>query len=193
MLRSTFVILAASATAALAQAPAAVGLAAAPSTRATTVVNLAPPRDAQPPLPAPAQIRIEYGQPHLRGRTLHTANLVPLDSVWRLGANATTVFETGVDLVVGGQSVPKGKYTLYALPAASGTWKLIVSTDTSQTPEYKPNLDLVRIDLRKRTLANPVESLTMWLIPSTQPGTPSGELRIAWGTAELTTNWSLRQ
>jgi hypothetical protein len=172
-----------------AQAPAADRLAAAPSTRATTVVNLAGPRGSTL---TPATITIDYGQPHLRGRTLHTGNLVPLDSVWRLGANATTVFETGVDLDLGGRTVPKGKYTLYALPSASGSWKLIVSKDTSQTPEYKVDQDLVRVDLQKRTLPAPVEALTIWLIPSGQPGTAAGDLRILWGTTELSTRWSMK-
>src|SRR5687767_387974 len=160
---------------------------AAPSTRATTVVNLGGPRGSTL---APATIRIEYGQPHLRGRALHTPGFVPLDTVWRLGANAATELETGVDLTIGGQLVPKGKYTLFALPTASG-WKLIVNKNTGQWgTDYKPEHDLVRIDLRRRTLAAPIESLSIWLIPSTltpaQLGTPpSGELRIAWGTTEI--------
>ncbi|MGH7678998.1 MAG: DUF2911 domain-containing protein [Gemmatimonadaceae bacterium] len=175
-----------------AQAPTpAARLSAAPSTRATTVVNLVPPREAQGL--APQTIRIDYGQPHLRGRALHTGNLVPLDSVWRLGANAATELETGVDLTLGGQVVPKGKYSLYALPTAAG-WKLIVNKNTGQWgTDYKAEYDHVRIDLQKRTVQAPVESLSIWLIPSAQPGaTPSGELRIGWGTTELSTTWSMR-
>lgn len=165
-------------------------LAAAPSTRATAVVNLNPPRGSQL---APARIRIEYGQPHLRGRTLHTGNLVPMDSVWRLGANEATELETGVDLLIGGHSVPKGKYTLFALPAAAG-WKLIVNKNTGQWgTDYKVEHDLVRIDLHKRVLASPIESLSIWLIPAAGAATPSGELRFAWGDTELSTTWSMRQ
>ena len=190
-MRTALLLLIASATALRAQAPTATPqLAAAPSTRASSIVNLEGPRGSTL---QPQQIRIDYGQPHLRGRALHTGNLVPLDSVWRLGANATTSFETGVDLVIGGQRVPKGKYTLYALPSAAGSWKLIVSKDTSQTPEYKPAQDLVRIDLTKRSLPQPIETLSITLVPSTQPGTPSGDLRILWGTTELMTRWSMAQ
>jgi hypothetical protein len=171
-------------TAATAQQPT---LQAAPSTRATVAVNLAPPRGAQG---TPARIRIDYGQPHLRGRTLHTGGLVPLDSVWRLGANEATGLETEVDLTVGGHRVPKGAYTLYALPTAAG-WKLIINRNTGQWgTQYMPEHDLVRIDLRHRTLAAPVESLSMWLIPAAG-GAPRGELRVAWGTAELSTDWAI--
>lgn len=178
------ILLVALATVAGAQQPA---LTAAPSTRATTIVNLSGPRGSTV---APATIRIEYGQPHLRGRSLHTGGLVPLDTVWRLGANAATELETGVDLTIGGQLVPKGKYTLFALPTASG-WKLIVNKNTGQWgTDYKQEHDLVRVDLAKRALHEPVESLTMWLVP--KQGTASGDLRFAWGTSELSTTWAVR-
>ena len=187
-MRSAFLLLLAAA-ALQAQQPV-VALSAAPSTRATTVVQLNPPRGTQGV--NPARIRIDYGQPHLRGRKLHTGDLVPLDSVWRLGANAATEFETDVDLTLGGSTVPKGKYSLYALPSAGG-WKLIVNKNTGQWgTDYLREQDLVRIDLRKRQLATPIESLSIWLIPSTTPGKPTGELRIAWGDTELSTNWSMK-
>lgn len=187
MMRISLLLLSA-ATAVSAQQP--VTLSAAPSTRATAIVNLNPPRGTQGV--SPARIRIDYGQPHLRGRKLHTAGLVPMDTVWRLGANEATELETGVDLTIGGASVPKGKYTLYALPTAAG-WKLIVNKNTGQWgTEYLAEHDLVRVDLRKRQLSAPVESLSIWLIPATGPGTPTGELRIAWGDTELSTNWSMK-
>src|SRR5687768_16522860 len=165
-------------------------LTAAPSTRATVVVTLSPPRGTQG-VPS-AAIRIDYGQPHLRGRKLHTAGLVPLDSVWRFGANEATALETDVDLDVGGHVVPKGKYSLYALPTASG-WKLIINKNTGQWgTQYVAAHDLARVDLRRRTLAVPVESFSIWLIPAAQPAAPSGELRFAWGDVELSTNWSVK-
>jgi hypothetical protein len=181
------ILLVALASVAGAQAPAAAGYTAAPSTRATAQVTLNGPRGSTL---APAVVRIEYGQPHLRGRKLHTPGLVPLDTVWRLGANEATEMETGVDLVIGGQTVPKGKYTLFALPSASG-WKLIVNKNTGQWgTDYKPEHDLVRVDLKKRALTQPIESFSMWLIPT--QGTATGELRFAWGDSELSTTWAAK-
>lgn len=162
----------------------------APSSRATAIVTLSPPRGVQGV--SSQRIRIEYGQPHLRGRKLHTGDLVPLETVWRLGANAATELETDVDLVLGGQTIPKGKYTLFALPSAAG-WKLIVNRNTGQWgTDYKPEHDLARVDLRKRTLASPVESFSMWLIPSGRAGSVDGELRFAWGDVELSTDWTAK-
>ncbi len=183
----SILVLAVVASTASAQQPA---LVAAPSTRATTVVTLNPPRGAQGM--SSARIRIDYGQPHLRGRTLHAGGIVPMDSVWRLGANEATGFDAELDLVIGGHAVPKGKYTLYTLPTAAG-WKLIINKNTGQWgTDYRAEHDLVRVDLRHRVLNQPVESFSMWLIPSAQ-GTPAnGELRFAWGTHELSTSWTVR-
>jgi len=50
-----------------------------PSGLASTQVTLAYPQGQAPAGAKNSIIRIEYGQPHLRGRTLHTPDLVPYD------------------------------------------------------------------------------------------------------------------
>lgn len=172
------------------------GLRASPSSRATTEVTLAYPRDSAPPGAQPASIRIEYGQPHLRGRSINTDSLVPWDKPWRTGANAATTLTTGVDLTIGGQPVPAGTYVLWTLPSRAG-WKLMVQRSDAPgsmqaAMRYEPAGDVARVDLRSQALASPLESLTMWLIPSRAPGAARGELRIGWGTTMLSTDWSVR-
>jgi hypothetical protein len=164
----------------------------APSGRATTEVTLAYPRDSTPAGAQPATIRIDYGQPHLRGRTLHTDSLVPYGVAWRTGANALTTLTTGVDLQLGGASIPKGSYVLFTLPARAG-WKLIVQRNAGQTDaRHDPQHDIARVDLRTQTLHQPIEALTMWLVPATTAGTARGELRLAWGTTMLSTDWMVQ-
>ncbi len=169
-------------------------LRAAPSGRATSEVTLAVPREqgAQAPQDAqPITIKLDYGQPHLRGRPLHTDSLVPYDKPWRTGANNPTTLTTGVDLVLGGAAIPAGTYVLYTLPSKAG-WKLIVQRSAGQAGDYDPAHDVARVDLRHQTLAAPLESLTMWLIPSTAPGAARGELRLAWGTNLLSADWAVK-
>jgi hypothetical protein len=167
------------------------------SGRATSVVTLTVPREPNAPEPAagqsapPVTIALDYGQPHLRGRKLHTDSLVPYDKPWRTGANDATTLTTGVDLVLGGTTLPAGKYVLYTIPTL-GDWKLIIQKAAGQTAEYDPAKDVARVDLRRRSLAEPVESLTMWLIPSPDPGKAQGELRLAWGSSVVSTNWSVK-
>jgi hypothetical protein len=146
------------------------------------------------PLAGPAVIRIEYGQPHARGRAVMGATLVPMDSVWRFGANLATHLTTDVDLDIGGTTVPRGTYTLFALPSATG-WKLIVNRQTGQWgTDYDARSDLGRVDLQQRTRAESLESFTVWLIPNVSPqGQPpepaSGVLRFAWERLELSVPW----
>lgn len=170
---------------------------AAVSGRATTEVTLTLVDSAARAAAKPATIRIDYGQPHLRGRAIGTDSLVPYDKPWRLGANGATMLTTDVDLVIGGATIPKGSYVLQALPSRAG-WKLLVQKPMPETSAmaaamtYDPSKDFARIDLRLTTLPAQIESFTMWLIPSRDPGTPHGELRLAWSNTSLSTTWSMK-
>ena len=166
------------------------GLRPAPSGRATSEVVLSVPAPEGQTGPE-FRIRLDYGQPHLRGRAINTDSLVPYDEPWRTGANAATTLATEVDLDLAGVTLPKGTYVLFTLPSRTG-WKLLIQRDVGQGGAYKEANDVARADLRVRQLPAPVESLTMWLIPSTAPGAARGELRIAWGTTELSADWMAR-
>ena len=154
-----------------------------PSGRARTTVQLRRGGTGQP-----MAVTIEYGQPHARGRTV-MGGVVPWDRVWRTGANAATSLVTDVDLVVGGVRLPRGRYSLYTLPTRAG-WKLIINRQTGQWgTEYDPKQDLARVDMRVRTLREPMESFTIWLVPG---GAGRGVLRMAWGTVEASADWAAR-
>jgi hypothetical protein len=73
------------------------------------------------------EIWIFYHAPSVRGRKIFGAGaLQPDGSIWRLGADYATVLHTDADLDLGGVSVPKGDYALYA-DLDEGKWKLIVN------------------------------------------------------------------
>lgn len=163
-----------------------------PSSRATSEIVLGYPQGQEPANARPMSIKLDYGVPHLRGRTLHTDSLVPYNTVWRTGANATTTLTTDVDLTIGGAAIPAGAYAVFTLPSAQG-WKLIIQKNTGQSAEdVVAANDVARIDLRGTMLHQPLESLTMWLIPSTAPGVGRGELRISWGMTQLSTDWTVK-
>ena len=146
-------------------------------------------------LTGPARIAISYGQPHARGRVVE-GGLIPSDTVWRFGANTATVLHTDVDLSLGNLKVPRGDYSLYLLKGKAG-WELIVNRGTAQWgTDYDASRDLGRITLGARKLAEPEESLTVYLIPeAARPQTGYAELRgilrIKWGTTELSGTWSI--
>src|SRR5262245_48033311 len=59
-----------------------------------------------------ASVRIDYGRPAKRGRTVF-GGVVPYGEVWRTGANSATSFKTDKALDFGGTVVPAGAYTLW--------------------------------------------------------------------------------
>jgi hypothetical protein len=154
------------------------------SGRATTTLTLNGNR--------PPAVSIDYGVPHARGRTVNGALAGDLGQVWRLGANEATTLRTDVDLTIGALTVPKGAYTLAAETSATGAWKLIVNTKTGQWGiPYDASTELGRTPLTSKTLATPVESFTMWLVPAAD-GSPGGEIRFAWGTREFSATWRVK-
>lgn len=148
-------------------------------------------------LSGPSRIAISYGQPHARGRKVE-GGLIPLDTVWRFGANMATTLHTDVDMKLATLSLPRGDYSLFVLYTTSG-WQLVVNRGTGQWgTDYDASKDIGRIPLTARTMAEPTESLTIYLIP--ESARPSqgyaelrGALRIRWGTTELSTTWSVDQ
>lgn len=155
------------------------------SGRATTTVTLNGNR--------PPTISIDYGVPHARGRTVNGALPGDLGQVWRLGANEATTLRTEVDLTIGTVTIPTGAYTLAAETSANGEWTLLVNTKTGQWGiPYPKDTELGRTPLTSRTLQTPIESFTMWLIPAGD-GSPSGELRFAWGTRQFSVPWRVKQ
>jgi hypothetical protein len=148
-------------------------------------------------LTGPARIAIAYGQPHARGRRI-VGGLLPIDTVWRFGANTATALHTDLDLTLGGLAVPRGDYSLFLLDSA-GAFRLIVNRQTGQWgSDYDASRDLGRIPLAIRTLAEPEETLTIYLVPeSARPAQGYAELRgvlrIKWGATELATPWEVRR
>jgi hypothetical protein len=127
-----------------------------------------------------ANIEIAYSRPSRRGRTIF-GNVVPLDSVWRTGANAATMFTTSADLIIGNTPVPAGKYTLWTIPSKTGA-KLVINSQTGQWgTEYDMSKDFARITIAQSTLPKPVEEFTFVIVPQ---GT-GGVIKYSWDDREF--------
>jgi Protein of unknown function (DUF2911) len=121
-------------------------------------------------------ITITYSSPRARGRTI-LGITVPYDTVWRTGANAATEFTVDHPVIIGGQPVPAGTYTLWTLPAHHGAM-LIINRQTGQWgTDYDATRDLVRVPLTVAHASKPREDFT---IAVTAHGN-RGELSLAWG------------
>ncbi len=129
-----------------------------------------------------SSIWIDYGRPALRGRD-PWVNGVLGDSLWRTGANAATQIQTGTDLVMAGQTIPAGKYTLWThvFPRNSG-YELIFNRQVGQWGTVHDfSQDFAHVPLAVRRVATSAERFTMTI----EPGGDGGVLAMQWGTTRL--------
>ena len=112
-----------------------------------------------------AAVTINYSSPSVKGRKIW-GGLVPYDKVWRAGANEATIFETEKDIKVEGKTLPKGKYSLYAIPGEK-EWTIIFNSATGQwginrdyTTTEDPAKDVLRVTVKPVKSASFNERLT---------------------------------
>lgn len=148
---------------------------------------LSPPMSASVTIAGKA-IRVDYGAPSMRGRKI-MGSLVPFGEVWCAGANDATTLTTAADLDIAGLRIPKGTYTLWAIPNKS-EWTLIVNRQTGQWhTEYNENRDLGRVKINVKPVAAPVERFRIQLQAA---GASQGMLSLIWETTEAWTPFSVR-
>ncbi|HEY6157380.1 MAG TPA: DUF2911 domain-containing protein [Gemmatimonadales bacterium] len=94
------------------------------------------------------QVTIVYNRPGARGRNLF-GELVPWGKVWCPGADEATTIAVTRDVLVAGQRLPAGKYSIWAIPGPS-EWTLIFSkaADVFHIPYPGPAQDALRVTLK---------------------------------------------
>ena len=106
---------------------------------------------------------VTYGRPYKKGRDIF-GGLENFGSVWRCGADEATTITFNSDTKFGGQAVPKGTYTLFAMPMEN-EWLIILNSQLGQWGafSYQDNKDKdvagVKVPVKK--LDNVVEQLTI--------------------------------
>lgn len=120
-----------------------------------------PPAKASCALGDGKAITVDYSSPRAKGRKIY-GGLVPYGDVWRAGANEATTFVTTADLMVGGQHVPAGSYTIFAIPKQD-KWTLVISKKTGEwgIPYPGADQDLARADMKVSALPGAVENFTI--------------------------------
>ncbi len=90
-------------------------------------------------------VTITYSRPGVKGRKIW-GGLVPYGTVWRTGANSATTIQFTEDVLVEGQPVPAGTYSLHTIPGEK-EWTLILNKDANQwgSYSYDPAKDALRV------------------------------------------------
>lgn len=71
-------------------------------------------------------VKVCYGRPSARGRTMIGGNAVPFGEIWRTGADETTKIRSAIALSIAGIDVEVGTYALYTVPGER-EWQIIVN------------------------------------------------------------------
>jgi hypothetical protein len=153
-------------------------------------------------------MEITYGRPILRGRTnifgsgkTYGHTVLAGASVWRAGANNTTMLRTEAPLVLAGKKVAPGEYAVL-IDLKEGAWTFILSgqevqkqfdannkTALSGAVNYTPDKDVVRAPMKLMKSSVSVEQLTWGFINVTDKG---GEIAIWWDKEFATVAFSLQ-
>lgn len=130
----------------------------------------------------PLVIRVIYSRPQKEGRTIF-GGLVEYGKVWRLGANEATEIEVYRDVKVKDKKLPKGRYTLYAIPTET-QWTLIFNkeTDIWGAFMYNDKKDVLRVNVPVQTNAAPVDLFSIAFTKAAG----GADMMIAWDEAMVT-------
>ncbi len=117
-----------------------------------------------------AEVKLCYGRPSTRGRTMIGGANVPFGKLWRTGANEPTMIHTTGPIVIAGVAVPAGSYSIYSVPGEK-SWEIIVNRSITQWGEEHGYTDAVKAQevahgtVQSSALPKPVETLTFHTEP----------------------------
>ena len=143
------------------------------------------------------RVTIVYGRPYLKDPKSGEprkiwGGLVPNGEVWRLGADESTLLLTQKTIMFGETAVPAGAYSLFLLPQADGSAKLIVSKQIGDwgAYQYSEKQDVARIDLKKEALEKAADQLTIAISKNTPAG---GILKISWENTQFSVPFTVQK
>jgi hypothetical protein len=151
----------------------------------------------------PTDITITYSRPAVKGRkiwgdplpeqtakvkgeaTLDNQNerpkgavIVPYGHMWRTGANEATMFDVNSDVLINGQKLAAGSYSLHTIPNKD-EWTIIFNGTSNQwgSFNYDPATDTLRVKAKPGTVADNQEFLAFTIDPV---GDDSAQVNIRW-------------
>jgi len=90
-------------------------------------------------------VMVTYGRPSVRDRDIF-GDLVPYDAIWRTGANEATTISFSDDVMIEGESLAAGTYSLYTIPGED-EWTVIFNSVAEQwgAYDYDEGNDVLRV------------------------------------------------
>ncbi len=127
------------------------------------------------------KIELTYSRPNVKGRAMLKENseLVPLNQLWRTGANAATRIHFSDKVTMGGTTLDTGAYVLYTVPGVD-YWEVVVNKGLNNwgTDGYKQSEDVVRFKVKAAKTSSNTETFTFQFA---NVEAESIDLQLSWG------------
>jgi hypothetical protein len=121
-------------------------------------------------------VTVTYGRPRVRGREIF-GDLVPYDAVWRTGANEATTITFSDDVMIEGQPLAAGTYSLFTIPGED-EWTVIFNSVAEQwgAYDYDEASDVLRVTVEPEE----AESSELMTFSFDEVGEEEGKLVLRW-------------
>jgi len=106
-------------------------------------------------------IDIDYSAPSVKGRTVW-GGLEKYGEVWRAGADSNTTFSFDKDVIIGGATIPAGKYGFFMIPNEDDDWVIILNKKNDGWGAYSYNQeeDILRMIINPKFVKENMEILS---------------------------------
>lgn len=134
-----------------------------------------------------ARVKLCYGRPAARGRTMLGGKHVPFGRLWRTGANEPTTIIATTALEIAGIRVPAGRASLYTVPGPE-SWEVILNRSTSQWGIESEYGEAVRAAEIGRTIVPSVHDsahVERLRLEFERASAEAGDLLIAWESTRV--------
>lgn len=125
------------------------------------------------------EVAITYGRPSVRDREIF-GGLEPFGEVWRTGANESTAITFSDDVLIEGEHVEAGTYSLYTIPGEE-QWEIIINNKLSWGTAYDESEDVLRVTV-EREESHFMEQMMIYFENVT---TESGHMIIHWANTKV--------
>ena len=130
--------------------------------------------------PLPGQVESVKGEATLDNQNVRPkdAVIVPWGHVWRAGANEATTFQVTDDVLINGQKLPAGSYSLHTIPTKD-EWTIVFNGTANQWGSF--DYDAAKDTLRVKAKPQWGNENTEWLEYTIEPVTDdSAQVNIRW-------------
>ena len=131
------------------------------------------------------KITVTYSRPRMRGRKqLFGTPVARWGEVWTPGANWATVLDVSNDVLLNGQSVPKGRYSVWMVLRERGDWTTVLDPNSRIFHMDPPDSSSKQIRISTPVDQAPAVDVLTWSIPELTAS--GGALTMQWGTTRAT-------